>query len=177
MPEDQVIAAAAHLTNALQGIDQPQLNTSTLQALSDLRDVFYKAANATNAPGKQVTNKEVKIWDQSPTKDRPNKEAEIWVQSPTKDRRVTFEPKFELPSPQAPPRRVASLPPRDSLLVPKTRNHNLSPSQSPCTPPRVQPNMIPNSPNTNIRIPLHAQQIAPPIPTPISPTKPLRRSQ
>jgi hypothetical protein len=112
--EDQVIAAAARLTNALQGINQPQLNTSTLQALADLRDVFYKAANATNTPGKQVTNKEVKIWDQSPTKgipnkevkiwdqsltkdrrkDRPNKEIEIWDHSPTKDRRVTFEPKF-----------------------------------------------------------------------------------
>jgi hypothetical protein len=51
-PEDQVIAAAAHLTNALQGINQPQLTTSTLQALGDLRNVFYKAANATNAPGK-----------------------------------------------------------------------------------------------------------------------------
>jgi hypothetical protein len=37
--------------------------------------------------------------------------------------------------------------------------------------------MIPKSPNTNICIPLHAQQIAPPIPTPISPTKPLHRSQ
>jgi hypothetical protein len=105
-PEDQVIAAAAHLTNALQGINQPQLNTSALQAPSDLQDVIYEAANATNAPGKQVTNKEVKIWDQSPMKDRPNKEVEIWDQSPTKDRRVTFEPKFELPSPRAPPRRV-----------------------------------------------------------------------
>jgi hypothetical protein len=61
MPEDQVIVAAACLTNALQGINQPQLNTSTLQALGDLRDVFYEAANTTNAPGKQVTNKEVKI--------------------------------------------------------------------------------------------------------------------
>jgi hypothetical protein len=29
-PEDQVIAAAARLTNALQGINQPQQNTSTL---------------------------------------------------------------------------------------------------------------------------------------------------
>jgi hypothetical protein len=78
--------AAARLRNALQGINQPQLNTSTLQALGDLRHVFYKAANATNAPRKQVTNKEVKIWDQSPTKDRPNKEDKIWDQSPTKDR-------------------------------------------------------------------------------------------
>jgi hypothetical protein len=50
MPEDQVIAAAARLTNALQGINQPHLNTSTLQALGDLHDVFYEAANATNAP-------------------------------------------------------------------------------------------------------------------------------
>jgi hypothetical protein len=94
-----------------------------------------------------------------------------------KDRRVTLEPKFELPSPQAPPRHVASLPPRNSPLVPKTQDRILSPLQSPRTPPRVQPNMIPNSPNTNIRVPLHAQRIAPPIPTPISPTKPLRRSQ
>jgi hypothetical protein len=69
-PEDQVIAAAAHLTNALHGINQPQLNTSTLQALGDLCDVFYEAANATNAPGKKVPNKEVEIWDQSPMKDR-----------------------------------------------------------------------------------------------------------
>ncbi len=67
MPEDQVIAAAARLTNALQGINQPQLNTSTLQALGDLQIEFYEATKATNAPGKQVTNKEVKIWDQSPT--------------------------------------------------------------------------------------------------------------
>jgi hypothetical protein len=89
-PEDQVIAAAACLTNALQGINQPQLNTSTLQALGGLRDVFYKAANATNAPGKQVTTKEVEIWDQSPTKDKPNKEVEIWDQSPTKDRWATL---------------------------------------------------------------------------------------
>ena len=37
--------------------------------------------------------------------------------------------------------------------------------------------MIPNTPNTNIRVPLHAQQIAPPIPTPIFPTNPLGRSQ
>ena len=71
MPEDQVIAAAARLTNALQGINQHQLNTSTLNALSDLRNVFYEGANATNAPGKQVNNKEVEIWDQSPPKDRP----------------------------------------------------------------------------------------------------------
>jgi hypothetical protein len=76
-PEDQVIAAAARLTNVLQGIDQPQLNTSTLQAFGDLRDVFHKATNATNAPGKQVTTKDVEIWDQSPTKDRPTKEVEI----------------------------------------------------------------------------------------------------
>jgi hypothetical protein len=61
MPEDQVIAAAARLTNALQGINQPQLNTSTLQALGDLQIEFYEATKATNAPGKQVTNKEVKI--------------------------------------------------------------------------------------------------------------------
>jgi hypothetical protein len=61
MLEDQVIAAAVCLTNALQGINQPQLNILTFQALGDLRDVFYEAANATNVPGKQVTNKEVTI--------------------------------------------------------------------------------------------------------------------
>ena len=38
--------------------------------------------------GERVTNKEVEIWDQSPTKDR--REVEIWDQSPTKDRRVWF---------------------------------------------------------------------------------------
>jgi hypothetical protein len=118
-PEDQVIAAAARLTNELQGINQPQLNTSTLQALSDIRHVIYGATNATNAPGKQVSNKEVKIWDQSPMKDRPNKEVEIWDQMPTKDRWVTFEPKFEFPSPRAPPRWVASLPPRNYRWSPK----------------------------------------------------------
>jgi hypothetical protein len=53
----------------------------------------------------------------------------------------------------------------------------MAPSQSPCTPPRVQSNLIPNSPNVDIRVLLHAQQIAPPISTPISPTKPLHRSQ
>ncbi len=47
-PEDQVIAAAAHLTNVLQGIDQPQLNTSTLQALGDLRDVFWAFCSHTS---------------------------------------------------------------------------------------------------------------------------------
>jgi hypothetical protein len=50
MPEDLVIEAAACLTDTLQGIKSPQLHTSTLQALGDLRDVFYKAANATNTP-------------------------------------------------------------------------------------------------------------------------------
>jgi hypothetical protein len=49
-PEDQVIAAAACLTDTLQGIKSPQLHTSTLQALGDLCDVFYETATATNAP-------------------------------------------------------------------------------------------------------------------------------
>jgi hypothetical protein len=42
--------AFSRLTDTLQGIKSPQLHTSTLQALGDLRDVFYEAANATNAP-------------------------------------------------------------------------------------------------------------------------------
>jgi hypothetical protein len=48
-PEDQLIAAAARLTDTLQDIKSPQLHTSTLQALGDFCNVFYKAANATNA--------------------------------------------------------------------------------------------------------------------------------
>jgi hypothetical protein len=39
-PEDQVIVAAACLMDTLQGIKSPQLHTSTLQVLGDLRDVF-----------------------------------------------------------------------------------------------------------------------------------------
>ena len=46
-PEDQVIAAAAHLSNTLQGIRSPQLHTSTLKSLGDLQDIFHEAANRT----------------------------------------------------------------------------------------------------------------------------------
>jgi hypothetical protein len=42
------------------------------------------------------------------------------------------------------PRQVAPLPPRDSPPVPKAHNRILSPSQSPCTPSRVQPNLAPD---------------------------------
>ncbi len=45
--EDQVIAAAAHLSNTLQGIRSPQLHTSTLKSLGDLQDIFHIAANKT----------------------------------------------------------------------------------------------------------------------------------
>jgi len=107
-PEDQVIAAAAHLTDTLQGITSPHLNTSTLKLLGDLQDIFHKAANSTQAPSpiqplhtpprvqpmptpsnntrtvndkhNTAINKEVEIWDQ-------NKEVEIWDQLP---RRMHF---------------------------------------------------------------------------------------
>ena len=46
-PEDQVIAAAAHLSNTLQGIRSPQLHTSTLKSLGNLQDIFHEAANKT----------------------------------------------------------------------------------------------------------------------------------
>ena len=49
-PEDQVIAAAAHLSNTLQGIRSPQLHTSTLKLLCDLQDIFYEVANTTQDP-------------------------------------------------------------------------------------------------------------------------------
>jgi hypothetical protein len=137
--EDQVIVAAARLTDTLQGIKSPQLHTSTLQALGDLRDVFYEAANATNAP--------LFAADTSQTQ-------------------------------------VAPLPPHDSPPVLKARNCILSPLQSPRTPPRVQPNLAPDLATILIgqEAPLipsdvPPQQIAPPTPTPISPTKPLYRSQ
>jgi hypothetical protein len=139
MPEDQVIAAAARLTDTLQGIKSPQLHTSTIQALGDLRNVFYEAANATNAP---------------------------------------------LFAADTSPRQVAPLPPRDSPLVLKACNRILSPSQFPRTPPRVQPNLAPDSATILfgreeplILSDVPPRQIAPPTPTPISPIKPLRRSQ
>ncbi len=139
MPEDQVIAAAACLTDTLEGIKSPQLHTSTLQALGDLCNVFYEAANATNAP---------------------------------------------LFAADTSPRQVAPLPPRDSPPVFEARNRILSPSQSPCTPPRMQPNLAPDLATilfgweaSLILSDVPPQQIAPPTPTPISPTKPLHRSQ
>jgi hypothetical protein len=49
-PEDQVIAAAAHLTDTLEGIRSPQLQTSTLKSLGDLQDIFHEAANKTHDP-------------------------------------------------------------------------------------------------------------------------------
>ncbi len=139
MPEDQVIVAPACLTDTLQGIKSPQLHTSTLQALGDLCNVFYEAANATNA---------------------------------------------RLFAADTSPRQVAPLPPCNLPLVLKARDYILSPSQSPHTPPRVQPNLAPDlatilfgreAPLIPSDVP--PQQIAPPTPTPISPTKPLHRSQ
>ncbi len=49
MPEDQVIAAAAHLMDTLQGIKSPHLHTSTLKLLGDLQDIFHEAAKSTQA--------------------------------------------------------------------------------------------------------------------------------
>jgi hypothetical protein len=140
-PEDQVIAAAACVMDTLQGIKSPQLHTSTLQALGDLHNVFYEAANATNAP---------------------------------------------LFAADTSPRQVAPLPPHDTPQVPEAPNHILSPSQSPCTPPRVQTNLAPDlttklfgqeTPLILSDVPPRLQNHHPPNPTPISPTKPLRRSQ
>jgi hypothetical protein len=98
-PEDQVIAAAACLTDTLQGIKSPQLHTSTLQALGNLRNEFYEAANAINAP---------------------------------------------LFAADTSPRQVVPLPPHDTPPVPKARSRILLTSQSPCTSPRVQPNLVPD---------------------------------
>jgi hypothetical protein len=47
MPEDQVIAAAANLSNTLQGIRSPQLHASTLKLLGDLQEIVHEAANKT----------------------------------------------------------------------------------------------------------------------------------
>jgi hypothetical protein len=113
MPEDQVIAAAAHLTDTLQGIRCPHQHTSTLKLLGDLQDIFHQAVNSTQAPSPiqplhtpprvqpkptpsnnactvndkhNITiNKEVEIWDQS-------KEVANWDQSPSKNKLVTFNP-------------------------------------------------------------------------------------
>jgi hypothetical protein len=49
-PEGHVIAAAAHLTNTLQGIRPPELHTYTLKSLGDLQDIFREAANTTLDP-------------------------------------------------------------------------------------------------------------------------------
>ncbi len=51
-----------------------------------------------------MTNKEVEIWDQSPTKDR--REVVIWDQSPTKDRRVRFAVDMPTAEPTKKDRRV-----------------------------------------------------------------------
>jgi hypothetical protein len=45
MAEVQVIAPTVHLTNALQQIRPPQLQTLTLQVVGDLQDIFHKAAH------------------------------------------------------------------------------------------------------------------------------------
>ena len=48
--EAQVIVAVTRLTDTLQGIRSPIIFTSTLQALSNLHNVFHKAANPPGPP-------------------------------------------------------------------------------------------------------------------------------
>jgi hypothetical protein len=43
-PEDQIIAAAACLTNAIQGTITANMRTSTLKSLGDLQSIFHDAA-------------------------------------------------------------------------------------------------------------------------------------
>ena len=62
-PEDKVIAAAAHVTDTLQGIGSPPLHTSTLQALGNLCNVFHKATRATNAP---ILASDIYPWQAAP---------------------------------------------------------------------------------------------------------------
>ncbi len=51
----RVIAAAAHLTDTLEGIKSPQLQTSTLKSLGDLQDIFHEAANKTHDPSPSLS--------------------------------------------------------------------------------------------------------------------------
>ncbi len=43
-PEDQIIAAAVHLTNAIQGTITANMRTSTLKLLGNLQSIFHNAA-------------------------------------------------------------------------------------------------------------------------------------
>jgi hypothetical protein len=43
-PEDQIIAAAAHLTDAIQGTITANMRTSTLKLLGNLQSIFHDAA-------------------------------------------------------------------------------------------------------------------------------------
>ncbi len=43
-PKDQIIAAAAHLTGAIQGTITTNMCTSTLKLLGDLQSIFQDAA-------------------------------------------------------------------------------------------------------------------------------------
>ncbi len=42
-PKDQIIAASAHLTNAIQGTITANMPTSTLKSLGNLQSIFHDA--------------------------------------------------------------------------------------------------------------------------------------
>jgi hypothetical protein len=47
-PKDQIIAAAAPLTNAIQGTITANMRTSTLKLLGNLQSIFHDAAKGYN---------------------------------------------------------------------------------------------------------------------------------
>ncbi len=47
-PEDQIIVAAARLTDAIQGTITANMRTSTLKSLVDLQSIFHYATNGYN---------------------------------------------------------------------------------------------------------------------------------
>ncbi len=116
-PEDQVIAAAACLTDTLQGIKSPQLHTSTLQALGDLRDVFYEAANATNAPLFAADTSPMQVAPLPPCDSPPVLEARDHILSPSR-------------SPRTPPRVQPNLAP-DLATIPFGQEAPLTASNVP----------------------------------------------
>ncbi len=49
IPKDQIIAAAACLTDAIQGTITANMRTSTLKSLGDLQSIFHDAAKGYDA--------------------------------------------------------------------------------------------------------------------------------
>jgi hypothetical protein len=144
MPEDQVIAAAARLTDTLQGIKSPQLHTSTLQALGDLHDVFFEAANATKAPLFAANTSPRQVAPLPPHNTPPVPKAPDRILSPSR-------------SPRTPPRVQPDLEP-DLTTKLFGQETPLIPSD---VPPRLQkyhpPNPTPISPTKPLRM---SQRIA-----------------